>query len=62
MTKWKKFISVLLYLVWPLSPQPALLQGNEARHFLSILHDPHDLVEENPIGQSHVMLSGTLGN
>ena len=28
----------------------------------SILHDPHDFIEENPIGQPHVAVPGTLGN
>lgn len=40
----------------------AWLQGNEARKYSSILHDPHDLVEENPIGQPQVAISGGLGN
>lgn len=39
----------------------AELKGNEARKAKSILHDPHDLIEENPIGQPEVAVPGTLG-
>lgn len=41
------------------------LRGKEeciARKTKSILHDPHDLIEKNPIGQPEVPIPGTLGN
>lgn len=36
------------------------MQLNEETKRLLILHDPHDLVEENPVGQPGVSLSSAL--